>query len=95
MSSLLSQDIAALELSLATNGCKGDYVNGPKQPWAPAEEIPELMGGICQQYTGCSAEMNAKYPLVFCTTGNYGHADQPNHAIPAFTRFMDLLDPAK
>lgn len=91
----LAKSIAALDLSLKTNGCVGDYANGPKQPWAPAEQIPGLGGGICQQYTGCSSEMNAKYPLVFCTTDDSMHDEQAGRATPAFTQFMDLLDPAE
>jgi len=92
MSNLISTNTAALELALQTNGCTGNY-DGPKQPWAPAEAIPELAGGICQEYTGCPAAVAARYPLVFCTTTGYGHADQANHAIPAFERFFEQLAP--
>jgi len=93
-SNLIETNIAALNLNLKTNGCTGDYESGPKQPWAPAEKIPGLEGGICQEYTGCSAEMRAKYPLVFCTTNGFGHRDQPDKAIPGFTTFFKLMDPA-
>jgi hypothetical protein len=92
-SNLIATNIAALELQLKTNGCTGDYENGPKQPWAPAEAITGLGGGICQEYTGCPADVSKKYPLIFCTTNGYGHKDQPEHAIPGFTKFFDLMNP--
>ncbi len=93
-SNLIETNIAALNLALKTNGCTGDYESGPKQAWAPAEAIPGLGGGICQQYTGCPAEVSAKYPLVFCTTNGFGHRDQPDKAIPGGTAFFKLMDPA-
>ena len=92
-SNLIETNIKALELSLKTNGCTGNYKEGPKQPWAPAENIPGLQGGICQEYTGCDPEMAKKYPLVFCTTSGLGHADQASSAVPAFTTFFNLMDP--
>lgn len=91
-SNLIATNIAALNLSLKSNGCTGDYANGPKQPWAPAENVPGLAGGICQQYTGCPADVMQNYPLVFCTTAGLGHGDQSASAIPAFTEFMNQLD---
>lgn len=92
-SNLIATNIAALNLMLKTNGCEGNYEDGPKQAWAPAEDIPGLQGGICQEYTGCPAETAAKYPLIFCTTNGLGHADQASSAIPAFTKFFDLMNP--
>jgi hypothetical protein len=92
-SNLIATNITSLELALATNGCTGNYLDGPKEPWPPAEMIPGLAGGICQAYTGCPADVRAKYPLVFCTTSGRGHSDQAANAIPAFTKFFDLLDP--
>jgi poly(3-hydroxybutyrate) depolymerase len=92
-SNLIATNIAALNLSLQTNGCTGNYKDGPKQPWAPAEKIMGLQGGICQEYTGCPAETAKNYPLVFCTTSGLGHADQASSAIPAFTTFFDLMAP--
>jgi hypothetical protein len=38
--------------------------------------------------------MAKNYPLVFCTTSGLGHGDQSSSAIPAFTTFFNLLDPA-
>ena len=90
-SNLLETNVAALNLALKTNGCEGDYENGPKRPWAPAEDIPGLEG-VCQEYTGCSAKMSKNYPLVFCTTTGFGHADQPS-VIPAATKFFDMMNP--
>lgn len=92
-SNLLETNVAALNLALKTNGCEGDYENGPKRTWAPAEDIPGLQGGLCQEYTGCSPEMSKNYPLVFCTTTGFGHADQPS-VIPAATKFFDMMNPA-
>jgi len=94
-SNLIATNIAALDLSLQTNGCMGNYKDGPKRPWAPAEDITGLKGGICQEYTGCPAETAQKYPLVFCTTSGLGHGDQASSAIPAFTTFFNLMDPAQ
>jgi poly(3-hydroxybutyrate) depolymerase len=88
---LLATNIAALNLALQTNGCEGSYEEGPKEPWAPAEQI-EGLRGVCQQYTGCPAEVSQNYPLVFCTTNAFGHADQAS-AIPAFTKFFDMMNP--
>lgn len=90
-SNLLATNIAALNLALKTNGCQGDYENGPKEPWGPAEQIDGLHG-VCQLYTGCPAEVSQNYPLVFCTTNGFGHADQQS-AIPAFTTFFNLMNP--
>ncbi|HXK17291.1 MAG TPA: hypothetical protein VNG33_05805, partial [Polyangiaceae bacterium] len=90
---LIETGIAALNQSLKSNGCVGNYQDGPKQPWAPGEQIPGL-AGACQAYTGCPADVNAKYPLVFCTTNGNGHSDQALSAVPAFTQFLNRLDPA-
>jgi Putative esterase len=92
-SNLIETNIKALELSLKTNGCTGNYKEGPKKPWAPAETIMGLQSGVCQEYTGCPADVAKKYPLVFCTTSGLGHADQASSAIPAFTTFFNLMDP--
>jgi hypothetical protein len=91
-SNLIATNIASLELSLKTNGCVGNYVDGPKRAWAPAENIPGMGGGICQEYTGCPAETVQRYPLVFCTTTGQGHSDQAASAIPTFTQFMNMMD---
>jgi hypothetical protein len=91
-SNRIATNIAALNLSLESNGCTGNYADGPKEPWAPGEAIPGL-AGLCQEYTGCDAETRRKYPLVFCTTSGLGHSDQPKNAIPAFTTFFDQLNP--
>jgi hypothetical protein len=93
-SSLIATSIAGLELSLKTNGCVGNYQDGPKQAWAPAENIPALAGGICQEYTGCPDEIAQRYPLVFCTTSGEGHTDQAPTAVAAFNQFAQLMDPA-
>jgi poly(3-hydroxybutyrate) depolymerase len=93
-SNLIETNIAALNLQLKTNGCQGDYQNGPKKPWGPAQQIPGLEGEICQEYTGCPAEVSSRYPLVFCTTNGFGHRDQPDKAIPGGTAFFKLMDPA-
>jgi poly(3-hydroxybutyrate) depolymerase len=81
----------ALDLTLSTNGCSGNYADGPKQPWALAENFAGLSGGICQQYTGCAAEVAERYPLIFCTTNGLGHGDQSSTVIPALTAFFDLM----
>jgi len=93
-SNLLNTEIDALDLALKTNGCTGSYADGPKRPWAPAEAIAGLEGGICQEYTGCAPDVAARYPIVFCSTTGYGHADQAQRSIPAFTRFMEQVDAA-
>jgi poly(3-hydroxybutyrate) depolymerase len=94
-SNLIQTEAAALDLALQTNGCTGNHADGPKRPWAPAEAIAGLAGGICQEYTGCPAEMAARYPIVFCTTNAYGHADQAVNAIPAFASFLQYAEQAK
>jgi hypothetical protein len=96
-SNLIATNIAALELNLTTNGCTGNYKDGPKEPWSVTAggAIPGLAGDVCQEYTGCSEDMRKNYPLVFCTTNGEGHGDQPKNAIPAFTQFFDLLNPAQ
>jgi hypothetical protein len=89
----IATNIAAINLTLETNGCMGNYEDGPKKPWAPAADIAGLQGEICQEYTGCPAEVAAKYPIVFCTTNGLGHGDQSTSAIPAITKFFDLMKP--
>jgi poly(3-hydroxybutyrate) depolymerase len=89
----IRNNIAALNLALQTNGCAGNYEDGPKEPWAPAEKIRGLQGGVCQHYTGCSAEMDRRYPLVFCTTQGFGHGDSSGPFIPTFSAFASLIDP--
>lgn len=91
--SLIRNNVAALNLALQTNGCIGNYEDGPKEPWARAENIPGLQGGVCQRYTGCSAEIGYDYPLVFCTTQGFGHSDSSNLFIPAFSSFASMMDP--
>jgi hypothetical protein len=78
----ISADIQALDRVLAGNGCQGDHTNSPTAPW-PA------MPDVCLQYTSCPAD----YPVVFCTTTGFGHGNQPDRAIPAFTAFADLVSP--
>jgi hypothetical protein len=50
---------------------------------------------LCQEYTGCPADVAARYPIVFCTTSGFGHADQSERAIPAFASFLDYVDQPK
>lgn len=90
-SDLLQGDINALELALASNGCTGTFQDGPKEPWAPADEIGPLIG-TCQRYTGCPADVLERYPLVFCTVEATTHTDHANELIPAFTAFAAALD---
>jgi hypothetical protein len=93
-SNLIDGSIAALNLALQSNGCTGSYADGPKQPWAPGDTISGL-GRACQVYTGCPAEVQRDYPLVFCTTtGTTAHTSAEGVAIPAFKTFFDLMDPA-
>jgi poly(3-hydroxybutyrate) depolymerase len=66
---------------LQMNGCTGS----PTASWHP--ELPNMDG--CLQYTACPAA----YPVVFCTTTGFGHADQHERAIPAFTTFFAELPP--
>ena len=67
---------------LKMNGC---YTAKP--PTVPWHE--DVMGkGVCVQYTDCPAA----YPVVFCTTNGYGHADQHARAIPGFTLFFSELE---
>jgi poly(3-hydroxybutyrate) depolymerase len=94
-SNLIATNIAAINLNLQTNGCQGDYENGPKQPWLPADEIAGLSSDICQEYTGCPAEVAKNYPIVFCTTNGLGHGDQSSSAIPVITKFFDLMNPTQ
>lgn len=94
MSNRIATDVAALELQLKTNGCTGSYADGPSEPWAPAANIPGLEGSVCRKFTGCPAETSERYPLVFCTTSGQGHGDQAAAAIPAFTRFFEMMEPA-
>ena len=89
----IATNIAAINLTLETNGCTGNYEDGPKKPWEPASMIPGLNGDICKEYTGCPADVAAKYPIVFCTTNGLGHGDQSTSAIPAITKFFDLMNP--
>jgi hypothetical protein len=99
VSNLLATEIAALNLSLRTNGCTGNYADGPKKPWAPVDAtgkpiaIPTLEGNVCQEYTGCPADVAKNYPLVFCTTNCCGHSDQSTSAVPGLTTFFDLMNP--
>jgi hypothetical protein len=81
----------AFNLALKTNGCNGNY-RGPKKPWAPAENIPGLENGVCQEYTGCPADIAKNYPIVYCTTSGLGHSDQAAHAIAAFNQFYASMD---
>jgi poly(3-hydroxybutyrate) depolymerase len=53
--------MAARDLILQTNGCVGTATT----PWTP------LMGGNCEQYTGCPAE----YPVIYCLSSETGHTD--------------------
>ncbi len=89
-SSPMATDLAGLDTALQTNGCQGD-AHGPKQPWAPAENINGLEG-LCQEYTACPHDTAKRYPLVFCTTSGLGHSDQSTRFIPAVTAFLTSID---
>jgi hypothetical protein len=82
---------SALQVALATNGCTGNYYDGPKEPWGPATNLPGLGEGACQIYTGCSSQSEAYYPLVFCSVPGSGGSSRADLAIPAFTKFFDLV----
>lgn len=87
-------NIGALEAALAANGCTGNYADGPKEPW-PAGEAIQGFEGLCQRYTGCPADIQRDYPLVFCTTHTPAQAGpQPQLTVPAFTAFFDSMAPA-
>ena len=76
---------------LAANGCS----DSPTAPWGQASDFVGLVTGVgapptsidCVQYIACPPQ----YPVVFCTTNGFGHADQSNIAIPGFTRFFDMM----
>jgi poly(3-hydroxybutyrate) depolymerase len=53
--------MAARDLILQTNGCVGTATT----PWTT------LMGGNCEQYTGCPAD----YPVIYCLSSQGGHTD--------------------
>jgi hypothetical protein len=46
---------------------------------------------MCQHYTGCPAEIDAKYPLVFCTLPGQirGVFDFYTAAVAAFSAQLD------
>jgi hypothetical protein len=74
---------AARDRVLRMNACTGS----PTQPWHP-----EILGmGVCVQYTSCPAG----YPVVFCTTTGFGHADQHERAVPGFKLFFDEVSAAR
>ena len=69
----------ALPRVLKMNGCYSDD-SADEAPWHE-----DVMGkGVCVQYTDCPAA----YPVVFCTTIGYGHADQHERAIPGFNALL-------
>jgi hypothetical protein len=72
----------ALPRVLKMNGC---FSKTPTTvPWHE-----DIMGkGVCVQYTDCPAD----YPVVFCTTNMYGHADQHERAVPGFTAFFNEME---
>jgi hypothetical protein len=84
---------AALELSLRSNGCTGNYEDGPKRPWRSADLINGFNSGECQQYTGCSIPDQLAHPLVFCRVDGPGNSDRADLAVPAFTAFFQSMDP--
>lgn len=84
---------SALTVALNANACAGNYDDGPKQPWAPADDIGGFKPDECQLYTGCSAQIQTDYPLVFCRVTAPGGTDRADLAIPAFTTFFRSLDP--
>jgi hypothetical protein len=84
---------ASLQLALATNGCSGNYDDGPKQAWAPAAKLSGLGGDACQLYTGCTGQSEAQFPLVFCNVPGNGGTSRAELAIPAFTKFFDVVNP--
>ncbi len=53
--------MAARDFVLQTNGCVGTATT----PWST------LMGGNCQQYTGCPTD----YPVIYCLSSETGHTD--------------------
>jgi hypothetical protein len=75
----------ALPRVFADNGCTGNYMTAPTEPWGEG-----TLAQICLRYTSCPAD----YPVIFCSTQGNGHADQPANSIPAFTQFYHLFDPA-
>jgi poly(3-hydroxybutyrate) depolymerase len=82
------------------NGCNTKYDNAAVQePWAPmtsnadpamALENDKFIAATCKKFTDCK---DPDYPVIFCTTNGLGHADQHEHAVPAFKKFFDLLEP--
>lgn len=90
----LAGDIAALNLALKTNGCTGNYADGPREPWTPPG-VDGVLAGVCQRYTGCPADVAARYPLIFCTTQLGAHSDMSPLFIPAFAAFAASMDPAR
>jgi poly(3-hydroxybutyrate) depolymerase len=84
---VISGNKAALARVGMMNGCDTKYDSTTNQvPWHP-EYKP--LGDVCKTFTGC----NENYPVVFCTTNGWGHADQSERSIPAFTTFFDQLEP--
>jgi hypothetical protein len=84
---------SALTLALTANSCAGNYDEGPKEPWPLAARVGGFQPGDCQLYTGCSAQTQADYPLVFCRVDSPGGTSRADLAIPAFTAFFRALDP--
>ncbi len=76
---------AERDQALAQNGCSGGP-DGPTEPWG--EDF--ITDGSCLKYTACPAQ----YPVVFCATLGRGHSNQPDNALPAFTRFVQEIEAA-
>jgi poly(3-hydroxybutyrate) depolymerase len=71
---------AGLARVRAMNGCTS-ATTPPTVTWHP-----ELTGsGGCVEYTDCQKDR----PVVFCTTAGFGHTDQHQLAIRAFSLFFD------
>jgi poly(3-hydroxybutyrate) depolymerase len=86
-SNVISGNVSALARVGEMNGCDTKYDGTTNQtPWHP--EFP-MLGDVCRQFTGCPEN----YPVVFCTTNGYGHADQAERATTAFKAFFDMLEP--
>ncbi|HXK17509.1 MAG TPA: hypothetical protein VNG33_06895 [Polyangiaceae bacterium] len=88
---------SALQLGLSSNGCNGDFDNGPKQQWEQGPSLPGMPGfggSACMLYTGCTARSQTDFPLVFCSVDGNGATDRAELAVPAFTGFFQSLDPA-
>ncbi|HMC93963.1 MAG TPA: alpha/beta hydrolase-fold protein [Polyangia bacterium] len=74
----------ALKMNGCVNASRCEAVDAQTIPWH--HEIPML--DVCEQYSGCPKE----YPVVFCKTQGFGHTDQAERVITAFTHFFDDVE---